>query len=38
MEQMLQNNFDGRRFEVKARDGIMLDCMYFPFNDEKVKT
>ena len=35
---MLEKNFDGRRFDVKAQDGVKLDCMFFPFNDEKVRT
>jgi len=35
---MLAKNFDGRRFAVKAQDGARLDCMFFPFNDEKVIT
>ena len=35
---MLQNNFDGRTFMVKSHDGTKLDCMFFPFNDEKVVT
>ena len=38
LEQMLAKNFDGRRFAVKAQDGVRLDCMFFPFNDEKVIT
>ena len=38
LEQMLQNNFDGRTFMVKSHDGTKLDCMFFPFNDEKVVT
>ena len=37
-ENMLMKNFDGRRFWVKARDGVKLDCMFFPFNEEKVMT
>lgn len=38
MEQILTNNFDGRRFSVPALDGKALDCMFFPFNEEKVLT
>jgi len=38
LEYMLEKNFDGRRFDVKAQDGVKLDCMFFPFNDEKVRT
>ena len=38
LEHMLQKNFDGRKFSVKAEDGIKLDCMFFPFNNEIVKT
>lgn len=37
-ENMLEKIFDGRRFWVKAKDGTKLDCMFFPFNDEKVLT
>lgn len=35
---MLVKNFDGRRFTVKSKDGTPIDCMFFPFNDEKVVT
>lgn len=35
---MLEKNFDGRRFTVKSKDGTPIDCMFFPFNDEKVVT
>jgi len=35
---MLAKNFDGRKFWVKAKDGTKLDCMFFPFNDQKVET
>ena len=35
---MLEQTYDGRRFEIKARDGNRLDGMFFPFNKEKVKT
>ena len=35
---MLQNNFDGRTFMVMSQDSMKLDCMFFPFNDEKVLT
>ena len=35
---MLVKNFDGRRFTVKSNDGCKIDCMFFPFNDEKVVT
>jgi hypothetical protein len=35
---MLQKNFDGRKFMIKAQDGCKLDSMFFPFNDEKVMT
>jgi len=35
---MLEKNFDGRKFTVKAQDGTKLDCMFFPFNNEAVKT
>lgn len=35
---MLEKNFDGRRFDVKSQNGVKLDCMFFPFNDEKVRT
>lgn len=38
LEQMLQNNFDGRTFMVKSQDGKQLDCMFFPFNDDKILT
>ena len=38
LEYMLEKNFDGRQFNVKSQDGVKLDCMFFPFNDEKVKT
>ena len=38
MEIMLEKNFDGRRLSIDARDGVKLDCMFFPFNDEKVLT
>lgn len=38
LEQMLAKNFDGRRFTVNSQDGTKLDCMFFPFNDEKVLT
>ena len=33
---MLQNEFDGRRVQIKAWDGITLDAMFFPYTDEKV--
>lgn len=35
---MLVKNFDGRRFTVKSNDKTPIDCMFFPFNDEKVVT
>lgn len=35
---MLRNEFGGRRFTVRGQDGTKLDCMFFPFNDEKVLT
>lgn len=35
---MLEQTYDGRRFSIKANDGILLDGMFFPFNKEKVKT
>ena len=35
---MLEKNFDGRRFFVKSKDGAPIDCMFFPFNDERVVT
>lgn len=35
---MLEKNFDGRRFTVKSKDETPIDCMFFPFNDEKVVT
>jgi hypothetical protein len=35
---MLEKNFDGRKFQVKVRDGTLLDCMFFPFSEEKVLT
>jgi hypothetical protein len=35
---MLIKNFDGRCFKVKSIDGIKLDCMFFPHNDDKVMT
>lgn len=38
MEMMLEKNFDGRRFTVRSRDREKLDCMFFPFNEEKVMT
>lgn len=38
MEVMLEKNFDGRRLSVAASDGTHIDCMFFPFNDEAVKT
>jgi len=38
LEQMLEKNFDGRRFTVKAQDGTGLDCMFFPFSEERVTT
>lgn len=38
LEEMLSEGFDGRRFGVKAHDGVNLDCMFFPFNEEKVVT
>lgn len=38
LEQMLEKNFDGRRFTVKSHDATPIDCMFFPFNDEKVLT
>lgn len=38
LEHMLEENFDGRRFTVKSRDGKQLDCMFFPFSNEKVLT
>ena len=34
----MQNNFDGRKFWVRAQDGTRLDSMFFPQSDEKVKT
>ena len=34
---MLIKNFDGRSFMVKSQDGIKIDCMFFPHNDEKVQ-
>ena len=37
-ECLLEKNFDGRRFWIKTRDGTKLDSMFFPFNDEKVRT
>lgn len=33
---MLERNFDGRHFWVKARDGVKIDCMFFPSTSEKV--
>ena len=38
LEVMLNKNFDGRRFKAPAQDGTELDCMFFPFNEEKVLT
>ena len=38
LEHILEKNFDGRRFRVKARDGTNLDAMFFPYNNEKVMT
>jgi hypothetical protein len=38
MEEMLSENFDGRRFEIQTSDSKTLDCMFFPFNDEEVLT
>jgi len=38
LEYMLEKNFDGRQFNVKSQGGVKLDCMFFPFNDEKVRT
>ena len=38
LEEMLSKKFDGRRFFVKAQDGVKLDAMFFPFNEEKVRT
>lgn len=35
---MLEENFDGRRFMIKSRDGKRIDCMFFPFSSEKVYT
>ena len=34
---MLIKNFDGRSFMVKSQDGMKIDCMFFPHNDEQVK-
>ena len=38
LEEMLSKNFDGRRFSVKGEDGVKLDAMFFPFNEDKVRT
>ena len=35
---MLEKNFDGKRFTVSSTDSTKIDCMFFPFNDEKVFT
>jgi dipeptidyl aminopeptidase/acylaminoacyl peptidase len=38
LEQMLNDNFDGRRFAVPSFDGTAIDCMFFPHSDETVIT
>lgn len=38
LEELLQEGYDGRRFVLKTDDGTKLDCMFFPFNKDKVKT
>ena len=38
LEELLQDGYDGRRFTIKTNDGAKLDCMFFPFNKDKVKT
>ena len=36
MEAMLEKNFDGVRMSVPSFDGQLLDCMFMPFNNDRI--
>lgn len=38
LDRMLEKKFNGRHFMVPSSDGVELDSMFIPFDDDKVYT